>query len=189
MSDSLQERGRSLEEAFFKQRDAELIEQRKKIEKMKQNKDALAEISGIRNPEVLDKLIALEISPTLLASLTILPLVEVAWADGQLEQNERKAILEATVKGGFAKGSIDYALLNAWLKEKPAPKFLEAWIHYVRGLQEVLSPKEVEDFKHELLNRARKVAEASGGLLGLTSKVSPEELAVLKKMEDAFKKI
>ncbi len=186
MDDALAKKGRSLEEAFFMQRDAQLIEQHKKLEEMKKTRESLAEISGIRNPKILDKLIELEVSPSILASLTILPLVEVAWADGELNQKERKAILDASVKGGFVEGSIDYNLLNAWLKAKPSPKFLEAWVHFIQGLKEVLNTKELDDLKFEVLDRARKVAESAGGFLGVTSKISIEEKAVLMKMEDAF---
>ena len=184
MDDALSKRGHSFEEAFFRERDAELIAQRKKLEQMENNKNVLAEVSGIRNSIVLDKLVELEVSPATLASLTILPLVEVAWADGTLDEKEKEAVLAEAAKGGITRDSIDYALLNAWLKERPSPKLLEAWIHYIMGLREVMSPKELGDLKSELLNRAKKVAEAAGGFL---SKVSAKEKTVLKKMEEVFK--
>ena len=183
MDDALSKRGHSFEEVFFMQRNAELIAQRKKLEQMEKDKNALAEVSGIRNPKVLDKLVELEVPPATLASLTILPLVEVAWADGHLDEKEKKAVLAGAAKGGIIKDSVDYALLDAWLKERPSPKLLEAWIHYIAGLCEVMGPKELSDLKSEVLNRAKKVAEAAGGFL---SKISVEEKMVLKKMEDAF---
>ena len=183
MDDALAKRGQSLEEVFFKQRDAELIAQRKKIEQMEKNKSVLAEVSGIRNPQVLSKLAELEISAGTLASLAVLPLVEVAWADGHLDEKEKAAVLAEAAKGGIARGSIDYSILGTWLKEKPSPKLLEAWIHYIAGLREVMSPAELNGLKSELLDRDKKVAEAAGGFL---SKVSAAEKAVLKKMEDAF---
>ena len=183
MDDALSKRGHSLEEVFFKQRDAELIAKRKKLEQMENNKKVLAEVSGIRDPKVLDKLVELEVSPSTLASLSVLPLVEVAWADGHLDEKERNAVLAEAAKGGITKGSLDYDLLDAWLKERPSSKLLEAWIHYIAGLREVMSQSELNDLKSELLSRAKKVAEAAGGFL---SKVSQEEKAILKKMEDAF---
>jgi hypothetical protein len=186
MDDALAKRGRSLEEAFFVERNAQLIAQRKKLEEMTKTKEALAQVSGITNPKVLDKLAELGVSPSLLASLTILPLVEVAWADGELDMKERKAVLDASTKGGLAEGTIDYAILHEWLKQKPSSEFLEAWLYYIAGIREVLNPQELADLKSELLGRTRKVAEAAGGFLGV-SKVSPEEQAILKKMEDAFK--
>lgn len=186
MDDALSKRGRSLEEAFFAERNAQLIEQRKKLDQMQKTREVLAEISGIRNPKVLDKLVELGISPGVLASLVILPLVEVAWADGHLSADEKKAVMDEAAKGGLAQGSVNYTILEEWLKERPSPKFLQAWIHYIEGLRETMGDQEIDDFKAELLTRAQKVAAASGGILGM-SKISPEEKVVLKKMEDAFR--
>ncbi len=187
MDDSLAKRGHSLEELFFRERSAQLIAQRQKLEQMQKTKEDLAKVSRIQNPKVLDKLVELEISPSVLASLAILPLVEVAWADGHLDQKEKDAVLAGAAKGGITEGSVDYDLLNTWLKERPSPKFLEAWLHFIAGLREVLSQSELDALKSELLARARKVAEAQGGILGAL-KISKEEQAVLKKMEDAFKR-
>ena len=186
MEDSLSQRGRSLEEAFFRERDARLIEERKKLEQVKKTKEELAQTSGISNPKVLDKLIELGVSSSLLASLSILPLVEIAWADGKLDPKEKDAVLQAADQGGLSKGSVDYNLLNEWLKERPSSKFLEAWMHYIAGLREVLNQQELNDLRTSLLGRARRVAEATGGVMGLGSKISDEEQAVLKKMEKAF---
>lgn len=185
---SLYECGLSLEDAFFRKRDAELIEQHRKIERMKRTREALSELSGIHNPKVLDRLIELEISPEVAASIAVVPLVEIAWADGHVDEREHKAVLEATVGIGIKKGSVDYALLDAWLKHRPPAKLLDAWVHYIDGLCETMSLQERDALRSELIGRARKVAEAAGGILGLALKISLEEHAVLKKMEDAFSK-
>ena len=186
MDDALKKRGHSLEEAFFMERNAQLIEQRKKLEQVQQTREGLAKISGIKNNKILNKLIELRITPGVLASLSILPLVEVAWADGELDLKERKFVLEAAAKGGLSEGSVDYHILGEWLKERPSPKFLEAWLYYIEGLREAMSQQELDDLKTQLLSRARQVAEAVGGFMGVGSKISDPEKAVLKKMEDAF---
>lgn len=180
-------RARRLEDAFFLERDAKLIEQRKKLEQLQKTKEELAKTSGIKNPKVLDKLAELKVTPSLLASLIVLPLVEVAWADGELDIKEREAVLKASSDEGFTKGSIDYQLLESWLKEKPSSNFLEAWLSYMEGLREVLTQEELNGLKAAIMDRARHVAGSAGGFLGLGNKVSDKEQAVLKKMENAFK--
>ncbi len=185
---SLYECGLSLEDAFFRKRDAELIEQHRKIERIKRTREALSELSGIHNPKVLDRLIELEISPEVVASIAIVPLVEIAWADGHVDEREHKAVLEAIVGIGIKKGSVDYALLDAWLKHRPPAKLLDAWVHYIDGLCETMILQERDALRSELIGRARKVAEAAGGILGLAFRISLEEHAVLKKMEGAFSK-
>lgn len=186
MEDGLAKRGKSMEEMFFMQRDAELIAQRKKLEAMNKTKVDLAQISGIKNEAVLDKLVALGVSPASLASLVMVPLVEVAWADGTLSDQERKAILDEAAHSGMTKGSVNYDILQAWLKQGPEPHFLEAWSQYVKGLKDTMHPQEFEDLKNELLTRAKKVAASSGGFLGVVGKISPEETAALKKLESVF---
>ena len=124
MDDTLFERGRSLEELFFRQRDAELIAQHKQLEKMKKTRENLTEVSGIRNPKVLDKFIEFEVTPSILASLAILPLVAVAWADGDLNTRERKAVLDGAAKSGINQSSMDYKLLGSWLKQRPSPDLI-----------------------------------------------------------------
>ncbi len=185
MDHSLFESGQSLEDAFFRKRDAELIAQHRKLEKIKCTRKALAEISGIHNAKVLDKLIELEVSPQILSSMAVVPLIEVAWADGKVDAEERRALLAAAESKGVAKCSVDHALLENWLQHRPPAKLLDAWMHYISGLCEIMSREERRAFQHDLLGRARKVAEASGGLLGM-AKVSDKEQAVLKKMESAF---
>lgn len=186
MDDILIRQASRLEDEFFAKQDAILIEQRRKLAAMERTQSALASISGIRNAAILKKLVELEIQPDLLATLALVPLVEVAWADGEIQDNERKAILDSATKTGMSKGSIDYTILEEWLKKNPPKSLLTAWIHYVEGLCETLTPEECDNLKHNLLDQARTVAESAGGFLGLVSPISRKEQAVLDQMAAAF---
>jgi uncharacterized membrane protein YebE (DUF533 family) len=53
-------------------------------------------------------------TPELLATLVVVPLVEIAWADGHVHDNEKDAILSAADAIGVGKGSIDYDLLERY---------------------------------------------------------------------------
>ena len=176
----------SLEEAFFYEKDSVLIENLKKIRRMEETKEALSEVSGIRNDAVLQKLVDLEVRPETLASLSVVPLVEVAWADGKIDEAEKDAVKRAAKQVLPDDAAIDLALIDRWLDVKPPDSMLEAWIHYIEGLSEALSDQERADLKECLIGQARAVAEASGGFLGLTSKISATERAMLDKMGAAF---
>ena len=182
----LRERGRSLEEEFFRREDARLVEGLRQVAQHKSAREALAAASGIKNPEVLDRLIDLDIRPETVTALSLVPLVEVAWADGSLDASERSVVLERMGTAGFAPGSIGRALLEAWFTRKPEPKLLTAWAHMVRGLCEQMGREEVAALKEGLLDRARAVAGASGGFLGLGSKVSAAEADVIRRLEQVF---
>ena len=180
---------RDLEDAFFSKQDARLIEQLRIMEQMKENKDALRKVSGIVNEAVLEKLISLNIRPETVASLAMVPLVEVAWADSKIDAGERDAMLKAIICKGIVPGSIDYELIESWLKHRPPAKMLDAWTHYIQGLCEILSAEEITSLKNELVGHARAIAEASGGFIGLGKKTSKAEQAILDTLTAAFTKL
>jgi hypothetical protein len=176
----------NLENEFFFKEDQKLIAKLKEMRKLKETKVELSKVSGITDEAVLQKLVDLNIRPETLASLSLVPLVEVAWADGEVDAEEQRAVLAAAEKMGFAKGSNDYMLLTEWMKHKPSSKLLEAWIHYIQGLCGVVNAKEKAELKQKFIGQTRSVAEASGGFLGLGNKISTAEAKMLAKLESAF---
>ncbi len=176
-----------MEESFFAKREAELVAKLKQDEEIKKNKDALAQASGIKNQKVLDHLAQLGVSPSILANLLIVPLVEIAWSDGALSERKKKVVREEAARGGLIKEAVDQNLLETWLKERPSPKYWQAWGYYIEGLKEIMIPKELNDLKNELLSRAKKVAQASSGVIGLAIKFVSTEKDLIKKIESAFK--
>lgn len=182
----LRERGRDLEDEFFRREDERLIERLNELKAAEMTREALAKASGITNPAVLDKLVALGIKGETVTALFMVPLVEVAWADGTLDAKERRAILDRAGDSGVARGSTEYALLEAWLDRQPDSKLLTAWTYLVQGMCEHLGPDGAARLKEGLLERARTVASASGGVFGIGSRVSDAEAAVLAQLEATF---
>ena len=179
----LRDRGRSLEDEFFRREDKRLIEQLTALRAAEATREALGKASGITTPAVLDKLIELGIRAETVAALSIVPLVEVAWADGAIDTKERRAVLE---RAGVPQDSTAGALLMTWLERRPDAKLLTAWTHLVQAMSQQLGPEEAARLKTGLLERARAVAGASGGTFGLGSKISSAEASVLAKLEAAF---
>lgn len=121
-----------------------------------------------------------------LKSPSLVPLVEIAWADGPVDTKEKNAILNAVKQSKQAGGSMDHELLERWLKQRPPPELLEAWMHYMQGLCEQLSQEEVAALKEEFIKHARTMANASGGFLRLSGNISKSESNLFKKLESAF---
>ena len=182
----LRDRGKSLEDEFFRQEDQRLLARLKELRSAELSREALAKASGITKPEVLDRLLKLGIQAQTLAALSIVPLIEVAWADGELDAKERRAVLEHAGAAGITSGSPAYGLLEAWLEHRPSQQLLDAWRDLVRAIREQIGPDEAERLKGEIVERARVVARASGGVLGLGSKVSSAEAAMLASLERPF---
>jgi hypothetical protein len=182
----LRDRGRSLEDEFFRREDKRLLAKLAELQAVETTRQALATVSGIAAPDVLDKLLTLGIRAETLAALSIVPLIEVAWADGSLDARERQTVLDRARDVGVEPGSTAHTLLGSWLERRPDPKLLDAWTHMVRGLRERLGPDEAKRLEAGLLDHARAVARASGGVLGMGSKVSAAEAAMLERLQAAF---
>lgn len=180
-------RSQSLVDAFFHARDQQLLaEFRQRMEKM-DRRTQLAAVCGVHDEAALDRLIELNISPETLAAIHVVPLVQVAWADGNVKPEERAAIIQAARDAGIQSQDGHYPLLEHWLNENPGREMLEAWEHYIRSLCRQLTPEEVAKLKSDTLTLAQKVAEAAGGgLLGLRSKISKAERAMIDELEKAF---
>jgi hypothetical protein len=182
----LGDRKKALEESFFAKEHARLLERMKAEKKSKATRKGLADISGIDDAAVLAKLADLDIEVDTWAAISLIPLVEVAWADGKIDEEERRAVLSGAEANGIFRGSPSHELLESWLARRPDAHLLEVWGEYIVGLCANLGDGEKAAVKEKVVGRAREVAKAAGGFLGLGAKVSAEEEVVLTQLEKAF---
>jgi hypothetical protein len=156
-----------------------------RLKRQQETEEALSMVSGIVNKAVLKELVALNIRPEILSALCLVPIIEVAWADGTITEKERQAILEGAGKNGFGE---DHEILREWLSRKPDKPLMDAWKTYMTGLCEIISNKCRVALKTDIFEHTRMVAEASSGFLGLTNPVSAMEKAVLDRIAEFFRK-
>jgi len=176
---------RTMEDLFFFQHEQRMQAARKELEARKETKENLAKVSGIRNDVLLDKLLGLDIRPETLATLFVIPLVEVAWADGEVQEAERAEILRYAEKAGLKNKAINPVVFTAWLKKRPDSALMDAWRHYIQTLCRELNDEERRTLMNDVLTDARAVAEAAGGFLGFGAQSAAEQ-RVLEKVEAAF---
>ena len=187
MSDEfLGDRKKALEESFFAKQNAELAAKLRAERHKKEAKAALAEASNIRDDALLDRLVDLELGADTWTALSLIPLVEVAWADGVLDPKERGAILEAAVAVRVMPGKPAFELLETWLSARPEAELLATWAEYIVGLCNHLDDSATELLKEEILGGARRVGEAAGGFFGFGKKISDAEQTVIDQLEKAF---
>ena len=182
----LGDRRKALEDAFFATHNEQLKQKLQEADAERAKRDTLRAASGIADEAVLDQLIALDIHSETVAALSLIPLLEVAWADGRMETEERQAILDGAQTMGLLTENASYELLEGWLDQPPNPALFTAWQAYVRALAATLDVEAREALKTELLGRARAVADAAGGILGFGSRISRAEQAKLRMLEQAF---
>jgi hypothetical protein len=176
---------RSLEDAFFRKRDAQLIAEMRRRETTQTRKKALSEVSGITDETVLDQLVAHDIHAETLAAFSIVPIIEVAWADRKIQPEEHKILLRAIEEAGIPKDGVSYKLMEQWLTRPPKPKLMVLWQNYTRALMAELPPEAGERIRQTVLKHARAVADAAGGFLGI-GRVSSQEEKILRTLEAAF---
>lgn len=175
-----------LERAFFDEHNQKLLGKLRELEQMKETKANLSLVSGIKDEDVLTKLVGLGVKPEIIASLAIIPLIEVAWADGEMSEAERDAVLKAADSGGVSFHPVSKEIIEEWLKQRPDARLLDAWVHYIEGLKEHLPETVLQELRGELLGHAREIAAAAGGFLGFGS-ISDKEKEVICRLEGAFK--
>lgn len=186
MSDRLfGDREKALEDEFFHRREKQLLEKLRAENKARETKEGLAEASGIKDEKVLARAVELGVTPESFFAVSLIPLVLVAWADRTMEPSEKSAILKAAEDQGIRSGSAAQALLDAWLSQQPGAGLFDAWAGYIKVLKENMSGEELSVLKSGVMDRAKDVAKAAGGLAGIGA-VSSQEKEVLAKLEQVF---
>jgi hypothetical protein len=183
---SLQERGRSLEEEYFRRKNRELIE---KMQQADRDAEVLREIAaqaGIDDPEVVRELQKVGFTPDTVGLLPLVPLVQVAWADGSIAAAERDAIFDLARRRGVTDGSAAHAQLQAWLADRPAPEVFDGAGRLIRAVLDAPAG-ETTMAADDIVAYCEQIARASGGLFGVRS-ISPEERAVLTSIAERLKK-
>jgi uncharacterized tellurite resistance protein B-like protein len=185
-NEGFEKRRKAFEEEFFQKQNQKLVDKLRSTLQKKQTREELAQLTGIQDAGVLDTLMAMNLAKDTFAAFALYPLVEVAWADGTVDEKERKAFLVAAAEHGIAPGSPAHAALEEFVKSTPREDARKAWHAWAAEVGRKLDAAERKKVREGLVQRARAVAQASGGILGLGSKISPNEQRVLDAIEKAF---
>ncbi len=179
---------RAMEDKFYRDKDAELLEYLRSQSDQEGLRTELGKVSRITNSAVLDDLIRIGVTVESFTAFSLIPLVRIAWADGDLAESERAAILRAAELEQIAPDTASFRLLEGWLQESPQPIMLDTWRSYARTLAKELDTASLAELKSSTLEQARRVAEAAGGFLGLGNRISKNEELALQDLSYAFDK-
>jgi hypothetical protein len=183
--DIFKERERSLEEGYFRQHEAKLIEKLRERAKVDEIVEALAVKLQTDDPALLRRIMALGVTLDTGAAFLLAPLVQVAWAEGAVTDREREKVLRIATERGIDPSSPAYTQLQEWLRTRPADAVFDTAIETIKTGLSVLTPAERADRVKRIVDACREVASASGGfgrLLGLGTGVSSEEESILDAM-------
>ena len=185
-TDVFEKRRKALESVFFANRDRALLEKISVMLEKEHPRETLKKLTGIQDEKAIDTLVALHVNHDTLAAFALYPLVEIAWADGRVDEKEREAFFTAAAELGIGPETPGHEALRDFLKETPREEARKAWLAWATQLNKRLDAMERTKVREALLKRARAVAEAGRGFLGLGKGISPGEQWVLDRIEMAF---
>jgi tellurite resistance protein len=179
--DMFRDRERAEEEAYFRQQDARLIAKLRQKAQFSEIAHALAEKLQADEPALLERIKNLGVTLDTGSAFILAPLVEVAWADGNVSHAERHAILHIAKQRGVAPGSADHRQLLDWLAHRPPDEIFRTALEAIRIGISVLPPDESEQRVAAIIKACEEVARAAGGLSGLLQleRISNDESAVI----------
>lgn len=178
--------GRSLEDEYFRRRDQELLEkirQASEADKARQNMGAK---TGVSNPEVIQALIDLGYNPETVVLLPLVPVVQMAWAEGGVSAAERDLIMKLARSRGVEPGSLAEERLIESLTTRPSDRFFERVGNLISAVLASDSEVSKSITADDLVKHAEAIAAASGGILGI-GKISAEERALLASIAERVK--
>jgi hypothetical protein len=184
--DFLDDRRRASEEDYFRKKDRELVEKMRAAAAVSHAKDELSAKTGLKDPVLIQQLQELGFSPETISVLPLVPVLQVAWAEGGVSPAERSLLIALARSRGIAEGSAGDRLLSEWLTKQPPPEVFARATRLIRAmLDSGAAPAETMS-ADDLIRYSESIAAASGGLFGI-GKVSAEERATLSAIVSALK--
>lgn len=185
--DSLAERGRALEEEYFRKKDRELVEKMRLAASADEARARLGEATGLSDPAVLQELQELGFTGDTVRLVPLVPVVQMAWAEGGVSARERELLVQIARRRGIEEGSPADRQLSAWMAQRPAEAVFASAGRLIRALLEAGgSPVASGLTADDLVHQAEQIAAASGGILGI-GRVSAEERALLSQLAQDLK--
>ena len=185
--DAFAERGRTLEEDYFRRKEQEVIEKMRRGVEAEAQRRRLGDQAGVADEEVLADLQALGYTAETVMLLHLVPLIQMAWAEGSVSDQERDLIVQAARSRGIAAGTAADLQLDRWLTTRPTDDLFEKTLRAIRTILHARPAEERAASERDLLSLATAIASASGGILGFGA-VSEDERKILARISQALDK-
>jgi hypothetical protein len=172
---------RKREEEYFRRKDRELLERMRKEAEAASARKELETATGIHDPESLAELEALGFTPRTITLLPLVPVLQVAWAEGGVSAAERGMIVTLARSRDIAPGSDADQQLQEWLARRPSDETFRKASRLIGAMLDRPEGAELQMSSDDLIGYCEQIAQASGGIFGIGS-VSAEEKAALQQI-------
>jgi hypothetical protein len=184
--DAFADRGRALEEDYFRKKDRELVEKMRQAAEAEAARESLGQQTGLTDPALIAELQALGFTPETVRLLPLVPVVQVAWAEGSVTAAERKQVVELARTRGIAEGTPADTQLAEWLAIRPSDDVFARATRLIRALLAAPSEEPLAVTADDLVSYCERIAAASGGILGI-GRISGQERALIESIAAELK--
>ncbi len=180
--DKFAQREHWLEEEYFGKKNQELIEKMRERRAREADRQKMSEITGIDDQEVLEALQDLSYTSETIQLLHIVPLVEVAWAEGGVADRERELIFKIAESRGIQPDSAAHEVLSRWLQEKPSGRFFDNTLRAIRVVLNLLPEDQRQASGRDLIAYCSQIAAAvTSGIFGRGG-INDDERALIARI-------
>ncbi|MFB6351063.1 MAG: hypothetical protein ABEN55_15675 [Bradymonadaceae bacterium] len=174
------------EKKYFETKESEWredVRREKRLEAIrKQEKEGIAEALRTSD-DVAEEALELGFDQDTARVLPLVPLIQMAWADGNVSSAESRTVRELAKRFGLEPDSEAFDFLRLMLSEQPSDLFFERVNRVVRHL--ITSDTQTWD-QDSLVDLVEEVARASGGFFGLTNPINSDERDLLQEFAEEF---
>ena len=175
--DSLAERGRAREDEYFWKKDRELLEKIRQAKSADLARQDLGRKAGLEDPALVQELQELGFTAETVDLLPLVPILQVAWAEGGITSAERDLILRIARSRGIEAGGAADRKLTEWMTTVPSDAVFAGARRLIRAMLSSGSTETAIDGS-DLVKHCEEIASASGGIFGVR-RVSAEERELL----------
>ena len=186
MPDFMNDRERALEDDYFRKKDQELIERMREATALERRTAEFVARVGLRDPALIEDLKDLGFTPDTVAILPLVPIVEMAWAEGGITPAERAMLIALARQRGLEEGSPADLLLASWMENQPSADTFARATRLIRAVLDTGVAPIGTMTADDIIQHSESIAAASGGIFGF-GKISSEERATLDKIVNALK--
>jgi hypothetical protein len=184
--DFVDDRRRASEEDYFRKQDRELIEKMRRAAEANRAQSEMSAKTGLNDPALIAELGALGFTPETISVLPLVPLIQMAWAEGGVTPQERTLLVTLARGRGIAEGSAADRQLADWMAHRPSPNLFASATRLIRAMIDTGVAEGGTMSADDLIKYAESMAAVSGGFLGFR-KISSEERETLAKLAAALK--
>lgn len=173
------------EERYFARKEAERREdKRRELERAARElaeKRAMGDALHTTDEALLERIRSLGFDGDTARVFDLMPLVHVAWADGDVSAAERRTLFRMLESRSIAPDSEAWLLVGALLETRPSDAFLDETLALLRDLAAKGGTEATS-----IVDLCVDIANTSGGFLGLGDKISDEERELIAHIAEVL---